>query len=38
MITTSTIFVLFINTVRVVCIEIEKFIYGVKCIVDGEYL
>jgi len=38
MITTSTIFVLFITIVRVVYIEIEEFIYGVECIVDEESL
>ena len=36
MITTSTIFVLFITIVSVVYIEIEEFIYGVECIVDEE--
>jgi len=38
MITTSTIFVLFITIVRVVYIEIEEFIYGVECIVNEESL
>jgi len=38
MIMTSTVFVLFITIVRVIYIEMEKFIYGLKWIVDEESL